>query len=157
ATRDPLTGLFNLRLLAETLGREIRRASYGQKRRVNERGSKGKPVGIIMIDIDHFKRFNRRFGHPGADAVLRNLGSFLQERLCRREGDLAFRYAGEEFTVILPGASLENSRLRAEELRRQVKGLQVRHEERLLDPVSVSIGVAAFPEHGSTPAALIKA
>src|SRR6266542_3200878 len=158
ATHDSLTGLFNRRLLEETLEREIRRASPGPKRRVGERGSKVKPVGMIMVDIDHFKQFNTDFGHPGGDAVLRRLGTLLRERLCRRPGDLAFRYgAGDEFTVILPGASLKNSQQRAEELRKEVMGLRVPHEEKLLRPVTVSIGVAAFPDHGSTPEAMIKA
>jgi diguanylate cyclase (GGDEF)-like protein len=155
-TREPLTGLFTRRLLEEILGREIRRASPGHKRRRDERGAKVKPVGIIMVDVDRLKQFNSRFGHPGADELLRNLGALL-ERFCRRGGDIAFRYAGDEFTVILPGASLENSRLRAEELRKQVERLRVRYQDKPLGPVTVSIGVAAFPGHGSTPEALIEA
>jgi diguanylate cyclase (GGDEF)-like protein len=157
ATRDPLTGLFNRRLLEETLEREVRRAAPGHKRRGDERGPQVKPVGVIAVDVDHFRRFNRSYGHPGGDAVLRSLGTFLQDDFCRRAGDVAFRFGGEEFTVILPGASLENSRLRAEELRKQVRRLRVRHENRPLGRVTVSVGVAAFPDHGSTPEALIKA
>jgi diguanylate cyclase (GGDEF)-like protein len=157
ATRDPLTGLFNRRLLEETLGRELRRASHGHKRSSDERGPKVRSVGILMVDVDHFRRFNRTFTHLGGDTLLRQLGRFLQEDFCRRGGDIAFRYGGEEFTVILPGAALENTRLRAEELRKQVRRLQVRHEERPLGQVTVSVGVAAFPDHGSTPEALIKA
>jgi diguanylate cyclase (GGDEF)-like protein len=155
ASRDPLTGLHNRHLLYETLGREVRRANRGQKRRGDAPTFKVKPVGVIMVDVDHFKRFNTRFTHLGGDALLRHLGTFLQESFCRRAGDVAFRYAGEEFTVILPGASLADSWRRAHELLKQVRRLHVRHEDKPLGRVTVSVGVAAFPEDGFTAEALI--
>jgi diguanylate cyclase (GGDEF)-like protein len=156
ASRDPLTGLYNRRLLHETLGREVRRANRGKKRRGDKPGFKVKPVGVIMFDVDHFKRFNTRFTHLGGDALLRHLGTFLQESFCRRAGDLAFRYAGEEFTVILPGASLADCCRRATDLLKHVRRLHVRHEDKPLGRVTVSVGVAAFPEDGFTAEALIE-
>jgi diguanylate cyclase (GGDEF)-like protein len=89
--------------------------------------------------------------------LLHSLGKFLQEEFCRRGGDVAFRWAGDEFAVILPGASLANARLRAEVLRKQVSRLRVRHQEKTLRPVTVSIGVAALTDHGFTPELLLDA
>jgi diguanylate cyclase (GGDEF)-like protein len=157
ASRDPLTGLYNRRLLHETLGREVGRANRGQKRRSDERGFKVKAVGVLMFDVDQFRRINKRFTHLGGDALLRHLGTFLQERFCRRAGDVAFRYGGEEFIVILPGASLEDIWRRAHDLLKQVRRLQVRHEDKPLGGVTVSIGVSAFPEDGFTAEALVEA
>jgi diguanylate cyclase (GGDEF)-like protein len=156
ATRDPLTGLFNRRLLKETLGREVQRARPGQKRRGDQRGSEVKPVGVVMLDVDGFKQINQELGHPGGDEVLRRLGILLQESCCRRAADVAFRYAGDEFTVILPDTSLKNCRRLAQKFRNQVS-LQIRLEDRPRRRVTVSLGVAAFPDHGSTPEALIRA
>jgi diguanylate cyclase (GGDEF)-like protein len=149
--RDPLTGLFNRRYLDEALARELRRAD---RRRADRHES---PVGIIMLDIDHFKRFNTDYTHPGGDALLRALGKFLGENFCRREGDFACRYGGEEFALVMPGASLEDTRRRAEQLRKEVKRLKVRYEESFLRPVSLSLGVAAYPSHGLAPEVLSKA
>jgi diguanylate cyclase (GGDEF)-like protein len=154
ASSDPLTGLYNRRLLKETLQREVLRANRGQKRRGGGRGFNGKSVGVIMFDVDHFKRFNTRFTHLGGDALLQHLGTFLQKKFCRRAGDVAFRYGGEEFTVILPGASLQDSWQRAKDLLKQVRRLKLRHEGRPLGRITVSVGVAAFPEDGDTAEAL---
>ena len=95
--RDPLTGLFNRRYMEESLEREMRRASRGRH-----------PVGIIMLDLDHFKQFNDAFGHDAGDALLREVGAVLQRSI--RGEDIACRYGGEEFTLILPEASLARRR-----------------------------------------------
>ncbi|MBM4078220.1 MAG: diguanylate cyclase, partial [Planctomycetes bacterium] len=93
SVRDPLTGLFNRRYMEETFEREIRRATRGQR-----------SISLVMLDLDHFKRFNDTFGHDAGDALLRTLGRFLMEHV--RGGDIACRYGGEEFTLILPEAPL---------------------------------------------------
>jgi diguanylate cyclase (GGDEF)-like protein len=135
--RDPLTGLFNRRYLEETLEREFNRAVRLQR-----------PVGVIMLDLDYFKRFNDTHGHEAGDVLLRKLGSFLKQHL--RGGDIACRYGGEEFALVLPEVSLENVRLRAEELREGIKHLAVEYNGKVLPALSMSLGIAMFPEHGST-------
>jgi diguanylate cyclase (GGDEF)-like protein len=142
--RDPLTGLFNRRYLEETLEREFRRAERLQS-----------PVGVMMLDLDHFKRFNDNFGHDAGDTLLRELGSFLKQNL--RGGDMACRYGGEEFSLILPEVSLENVRLRAEQLRDGIKQLNVQHDGKLLGAISLSVGIAMFPEHGATSRQVLNA
>jgi diguanylate cyclase (GGDEF)-like protein len=144
ATRDPLTGLFNRRYLEESLQRELRRA---ERRR--------RPLGVVMVDLDHFKRCNDTFGHVAGDDLLRAVGQFLKSHI--RGEDLACRYGGEEFLLILTESSLEDTRKRAEDLRGGVKGLEVRHRGGGLVPVSASLGVAVFPEHGVTADALVRA
>ena len=141
---DPLTGLFNRRCMEETLELEFARATRGHR-----------SIGIIMIDIDHFKRLNDSLGHEAGDEVLRALAALLRSRV--REGDIACRYGGEEFVLILPEAPLDLARARAEELREQVKRLLVPYRDQLVGPVSVSVGVAAFPDHGKTALMLLRA
>ncbi|MFA4885204.1 MAG: PAS domain S-box protein [Desulfotomaculaceae bacterium] len=141
--RDILTGLFNRRHMEESLARELRRAEREKK-----------PVGVIMFDIDHFKDFNDLFGHDGGDALLRELGAFLNTHT--RGGDIVSRYGGEEFVSVFPGAALEDTRLRAEELRQGVKELLVYHLGKPLGKITISFGVAAFPEHGLTNEEILK-
>lgn len=142
--RDPLTGLFNRRYLEETLEREFNRAVRLQR-----------PVGVIMLDLDHFKHFNDTHGHEAGDILLRKLGSFLKQHL--RGGDIACRYGGEEFALVLPEVSLENVRLRAEELREGIKHLNVEYNGKILPTLSMSLGIAIFPEHGSTSQRVLNA
>jgi diguanylate cyclase (GGDEF)-like protein len=144
AIRDPLTGLFNRRYMEETLNREISRAERYRT-----------PLGIIMVDLDHFRRFNNTFGHDAGDLVLQNMGKFLQDNI--RKEDVACRYGGEEFTLIMPGASLDVMQKRAETLREKVQRLQIYYNNKLLDSITLSLGVAIFPEHGSTGEAVIQA
>lgn len=141
--RDPLTGLFNRRYLEESLEREIHRADRKQQ-----------SVGIIMLDVDRFKRFNDTYGHDAGDAVLRELGVFLQRYI--RGSDIACRYGGEELTLILPEASLEVTSERAEQLRQGVKHLNVYHHSEALGIITLSLGVAVFPTHGVTGEAVIQ-
>ncbi|MBI5841870.1 MAG: diguanylate cyclase [Chloroflexi bacterium] len=143
AIRDPLTGLFNRRYMEETLERELRRA---ERRRT--------PLGIIMFDLDHFKKFNDTFGHAAGDIVLREIGAFLQASV--RAEDIACRYGGEEFLVILPEASFKDTLKRAEQLRKGIKQLHVRYHDQALGAVTVSLGVAVFPDHGSTTEAIMR-
>jgi diguanylate cyclase (GGDEF)-like protein len=144
ATRDPLTGLFNRRYMEDTLNREINRADRNET-----------PMGIIMIDLDHFRRFNNTFGHEAGDLVLQILGKFLQNNI--RKEDIVCRYGGEEFTLILPGASLDIAEKRAETLRHNVQNLQINYNGKLLDSVTLSLGVAIFPDHGRTGEAVLQA
>jgi len=141
---DPLTGLFNRRYMAETLEREVHRARRG-----------GSSLGVLMVDIDGFKQQNDAFGHDAGDAILVELAALLQRNL-RRE-DIACRYGGEEFVLVLPDASMENAGRRAEQFRDAVRRMRVPHKDIVLGPVTVSIGVAAFPDHGTDGAALLKA
>ena len=142
--RDALTGLFNRRYMEETLARELSRA---------ERESK--PVGVIMFDIDHFKDFNDLSGHDSGDALLRELGAFLNKTA--RGGDIVCRYGGEEFLEVLPGTNLENARLHAEKIRQGVKELLIYHLGKPLAKCTISLGVAVFPENGLTAETLLKA
>jgi diguanylate cyclase (GGDEF)-like protein/PAS domain S-box-containing protein len=144
AIRDPLTGLFNRRYMEESLEREVRRAA----RHANL-------LGVMMLDIDHFKRVNDSFGHVVGDMLLRAIGALLLSHT--RGEDIACRYGGEEFTLILPDSSLADTWKRAEQLRSAVKQLRVRHGGEPLGIVTISVGVASFPEHGVVPEALLRA
>ena len=109
---------------------------------------------MIMFDIDNFKDFNNVYGHDGGDALLHQLGNFLLKKT--RGGDIVCRYGGEEFVVVLPSASLENTRIRAEEIREGVKDLLVYHLGKPMRKCTLSFGVSAFPERGTTSESLIK-
>ena len=141
---DVLTGLFNRRYLEETLEREI----YRGRR-------KGASLGLIMLDLDNFKHFNDTYGHEAGDNLLRTLGKFLAERV-RRE-DVACRYGGEEFVLILAEASQEIVCQRAEEIRREFPKVPVVHRGQVLESVTVSLGVAMFPDHGATGRDVLRA
>ena len=142
AIRDPLTGLFNRRYMEETLGREVPRALR-----------KGTPLSVVMLDIDHFKIFNDLFGHDAGDALLHELGILLQSRV--RDEDVACRYGGEEFALILPEMSAEGAYVRLNEIREGVRELKVVHRGQPLGPVTISLGVAFLREHGSTGESLL--
>jgi diguanylate cyclase (GGDEF)-like protein len=142
--RDPLTGLFNRRYLDESLERELPNAIR-----------KNRNVGVIMLDVDRFKKFNDMFGHDAGDTVLRELGDYLAKFV--RRGDLACRYGGEEFTLILPESALEDTRRRAEELRIAFQQLSIKHRDIVLGKVTLSLGVATLPDHGTTALELLAA
>lgn len=141
---DAVTGLFNRRYMEEILDLELARATRGHR-----------VIGIIMLDIDHFKPFNDSYGHDTGDAVLRELADLLKQRV--REGDVACRYGGEEFILILPEATLELTQRRAEELRGEVKRVGALQRGGVTGAVTVSAGVAAFPDHGKTRTELLRA
>jgi diguanylate cyclase (GGDEF)-like protein len=140
--RDPLTGLFNRRYLEDALARDVARM-----RRRSE------PLAVVMIDIDHFKRFNDTHGHQGGDALLAEFGLLLSRHA--RDEDIAVRYGGEEFALVMPGASLEIAADRAERLRDAVRRMHVRLSGKALGLVTFSAGVAAYPIHGNTGVAVI--
>jgi diguanylate cyclase (GGDEF)-like protein/PAS domain S-box-containing protein len=141
--RDPLTGMYNRRYMEETLEREVLRAT-----RNNE------PVGVIMLDIDHFKEFNDTFGHQAGDVLLQALGHFFLSHV--RGEDVACRYGGEEFILLLPGSSLDETCLRAEELREKAHFMNVDFKGQSLGTITLSMGVSIFPNHGITPDALVQ-
>ncbi|EAW39138.1 PAS domain S-box protein [Lyngbya sp. PCC 8106] len=141
--RDALTGLFNRRYLKEFLVREFKRSQRS-----------GQPLGVIMVDIDHFKQFNDNFGHEAGDVVLQKVAQFLQHQV--RLSDLACRYGGEEMTLILPEMSLENVKVRAEELCQGIRQLQLSYQGKDLGQITASFGVACFPQQGSTPEEVMK-
>jgi diguanylate cyclase (GGDEF)-like protein len=145
--RDPLTQLYNRRYLEDTLNREISRATRA-----------GARIGIIMLDIDNFKQFNDSFGHLVGDELLRALGTFLKTHL--RPEDIPSRYGGEEFILVLPGASCEIVRDRAETLRKGFRGIQLDRGQgidKTQGAISLSFGVAVFPEHGATVEGVLRA
>jgi diguanylate cyclase (GGDEF)-like protein len=143
AIHDPLTGLFNRNFMEEALQREIYRATR----------LKG-PIGIVMVDVDRFKRFNDVHGHAAGDQVLIELANFLKWQL--RRGDIVCRYGGEEFVLILPDSTPDNAVRRANDLREGVKGLRVVYAGQEIGPIGVSMGVASFPLQGMKPAELIR-
>jgi diguanylate cyclase (GGDEF)-like protein/PAS domain S-box-containing protein len=144
AIRDPLTGLFNRRYMEETMERECARVKRLEM-----------PIGLIMMDFDHFKEFNDTFGHSTGDNLLRQFGAWLKNQ--KRAEDIACRIGGEEFILILPGATLEIAYKRAEKLRIGAKRLRFQHNDRVNNSVSLSLGVAGFPDHGSTIEEIIAA
>jgi diguanylate cyclase (GGDEF)-like protein/PAS domain S-box-containing protein len=144
SARDPLTGLFNRRYMEESLDREIRRAAR-----------EGYGLGLLMADLDHFKQLNDAFGHAAGDEVLRRIGRFLGTAV--RGEDIACRFGGEEFVVILPKASLDDTCHRADALREGIKVQAVDNPDRLYPAATMSVGVAAYPLHGTSAAELILA
>jgi len=142
--RDPLTGLFNRRYMEEALVQELHRAKRNDAQ-----------LAVIMIDIDHFKQFNDNFGHDGGDAILRELGAFFKKHV--RGSDTACRYGGEEFILILSPSTAEGARQRAEKIREGAKLLSVSHANRDLGAITLSLGVAIFPDHAFEAAAIVKA
>jgi diguanylate cyclase (GGDEF)-like protein len=144
AIRDPLTGLFNRRYMEEGLAQEQHRTTRNAAQ-----------LAVIMIDIDHFKQFNDNFGHDGGDAILRALGEFFKKHV--RGSDIACRYGGEEFILILSPSTAEGARQRAEKIRENAALLKVNHAKVDLGPITLSLGVAIFPNHASDPAKVIKA
>lgn len=142
--RDPLTGLFNRRYLEESLTREISRCHRHHS-----------PLTVLMFDLDHFKAFNDLHGHPGGDTLLAAFGRLLQSS-CRQE-DIACRYGGEEFTLILPETDETIGLERANQLLAATSQLTVSHQSQPLSRITTSIGLAVFPKHGSTSTSLLMA
>ncbi len=140
--RDSLTGLFNRRYMEETLRREIRRAER-----------EGYQLGLLLADLDNFKQLNDAFGHAAGDEELRRIGRLLSSAV--RAEDVACRFGGEEFVVILPKASVEDTHRRAEALRAAVKPDQAGVSTSLYPTTTMSVGVAAYPDHGTTAEELI--
>jgi len=136
AVRDPLTGLYNRRYMQEFLERELQR-SRRQRR----------PLSVLMLDLDHFKQFNDRFGHAAGDDILRHLGDTLLRSV--RSDDVACRYGGEEFVIVLPECALPQARTRAEEICKHIKETSTLPDGEEHAPLTVSIGVATLDENGA--------
>jgi diguanylate cyclase (GGDEF)-like protein/PAS domain S-box-containing protein len=143
SSRDPLTDLYNRRFMEESLYRELRRSA-------RETGG----IGVLMIDLDRFKALNDAYGHATGDVALRTVADFLKGAI--RAEDIACRFGGEEFVVILPKASLADAVLRAEALRVGLRSLGEASAAHLRT-LTISIGVAAFPDHGSSSDELLGA
>jgi diguanylate cyclase (GGDEF)-like protein len=141
---DPLTKLYNRRYLEEALEREIQRS-----------GRQRLPLGIILLHVDRFGSFSDRFGHTVGDFLLREMGLFLPSQICA--SDLAGRYGGEEFLILLSEASLETTQQRAEQLRQNIKQLHFEYQGQALGSITISCGVASFSEHGLTAKTLLQA
>jgi diguanylate cyclase (GGDEF)-like protein len=140
--RDPLTGLFNRRYMEETLNRELDLAARNSTR-----------VAVLVLDIDQFKTFNDTHGHDAGDAILQAVSEVLTRY--SRASDVACRFGGEEFLVILPNCSLEDAQLRADEIRRRISALRIPYRGLSLSGPTISCGLAAFPEHGDNAEGLI--
>jgi diguanylate cyclase (GGDEF)-like protein len=144
AVRDQLTGLFNRRYFEETLEREFLRAQRGDH-----------PLAMLMLDLDHLKNINDTLGHEAGDAALIALGAVLKNQT--RGSDVACRYGGDEFMIILNETTRDDARKRAEQIHHAVRQLDTRYAGTPIGALSVSIGVASFPENGMDTAALLRA
>lgn len=145
SVRDALTGLYNRRYLEESFNREIARA-------VREK----QPLAVFMLDVDHFKQFNDQYGHEAGDAVLRAFGHVLRQSV--RTSDIVCRFGGEEFTVVLAGATEPTALDWAGRLMKRIRAMEVRLEgQQLLPHVTVSAGLAVYPRHGADVETLLQA
>lgn len=134
---DPLTGLRNRHHLEDTLHTQMTQAMRN-----------GEPLSCMMIDIDHFKSINDRFGHEAGDQVIKNVATIVQR--AAHDGGLAFRYGGEEFLVLLPGAGETEAHACAQKIYNGVHALSLRYGLTEIGPVDVSIGIASYPEHAQS-------
>jgi diguanylate cyclase (GGDEF)-like protein len=144
AITDPVTQLTNHRFFQDQLRLELRKAEDAKQ-----------PLSLIIVDVDHFKGFNDRFGHPEGDRLLFKVASFLQDHVKNR--GYVSRYGGEEFTVILPGYPLEEARQFANEVRAKFERTSLAGPTSSPAFVTVSSGLASFPQHGTNAADLIEA
>jgi diguanylate cyclase (GGDEF)-like protein len=144
AITDFLTGLYNHRYFQQIFNQELGRAKRYSK-----------VMSIIILDVDDFKKFNDRFGHPVGDKVLVSIGEIISKSL--RKVDFAFRYGGEEFVLILPETSLEHAILAADRLRERIaRETEDAVPEAVGQAITVSVGVACFPDDGTSREDLFK-
>ena len=144
AVRDALTGLYNRGYLEESLDREESRARRSSQ-----------SLGVMMIDIDHFKRCNDMFGHAAGDTVLRAVAQHMLS-LARGE-DILCRYGGEEFALVMAHASPATMLERAEKICLGVQNLGIESDGRRVGPITLSAGIAIFPDHGESGQAVLQA
>ncbi len=142
--RDTLTGMYNRRYMLDACRRDFSRATRSAE-----------CVSLLSLDVDHFKTFNDNHGHDAGDTMLRAVGECLMQSF--RDYDVPCRFGGEEFVVILPGATSDVAARRAEDVRAKIETLAVRYIDGALPKVTVSIGVATFPQSGDSPQAVLKA
>jgi diguanylate cyclase (GGDEF)-like protein/PAS domain S-box-containing protein len=143
SVRDPLTKLFNRRYLEETLIRELANGKRNSQK-----------LGVVMIDIDHFKQYNDKHGHDAGDYVLAEIAGLIRSKL--RSGDIACRYGGEELVLVMPGAYKEIAAQRAELIRDLVEKHKFLYKGQDLSGVTVSLGVANYPGDGDNANTLMK-
>jgi len=143
ATRDPLTGLYNRRYLADSFQRALVRARREET-----------PVSVAIMDLDHFKDINDTFGHKGGDAVLKAIAELFLRHV--RASDIICRYGGEEFTILMSNASLNTAAKRMEDLRKEIEGTSIIYNDKNIH-VTLSIGMAGFPDHGEDDEAILLA
>jgi diguanylate cyclase (GGDEF)-like protein len=141
--RDPLTGLFNRRYLEETMDRELARTARS-----------GQTLAVIAIDVDHFKRFNDTHGHEAGDKVLVEFAGVLRQGI--RSTDIACRYGGEEFVLLMPESPVSIALERVEALRRQTSELRVHIGSVQLEAITISSGIAVAPTHGENGEMLLR-
>ena len=140
---DPQSGLYNRRFMEESLQREMLRAARKQTH-----------IGIIMGDLDHFKKFNDVYGHAAGDKIIVQIGKLFKERF--RGSDIACRYGGEEFLIILPETSLEDTFKRADTLREDIKKMEMVFQGQILGAITMSMGIASYPEKGTRMEELLR-
>ena len=144
ALRDPLTGLHNRRFADEWIHQEIARSDRS-----------GRSLGVMMVDVDHFKQVNDVYGHEAGDVLLKAIGECFVASL--RPEDRPCRYGGEEFIILMADIDASQLQARAETLRRNVAGMTVEHRNATLPPITISLGVSVYPDHGDTAHDVIKA
>jgi diguanylate cyclase (GGDEF)-like protein len=143
ALSDPLTGLFNRRFFEQKLAEVTMNSSSGEYE-----------ISLLMLDLDHFKRFNDNFGHDAGDYVLKEISSMLKNSV--KGDEVAFRLGGEELAILLPGYDVEAATMFAEQLCQEVRGMHLEHKGLSLGQLGVSIGVSTFPQPASDSEALVK-
>jgi diguanylate cyclase (GGDEF)-like protein len=141
---DPLTGLYNRRYLEESLNRELHRANRTRR-----------DISLVMLDLDHFKHFNDTFGHQVGDVLLKEVAGLIKSRV--RAGDLACRFGGEEFSLILAEVGTEGATKCVEGIREAIKHLSLHHRGQTLGAVTISAGIATYPIHGDNSEDLTRA
>lgn len=142
--RDPLTNLYNRRYLEEGLEREIRRSE-----------SNSQPLGIILFNIDRFQAFINTHNQTAGDLLLREMGMFLLNYI--RASDIACRYRSDQFLIMLPETALAETQTQAKLLQQKIKQLDFVYKDYTLDLMTISCGVASYPEHGMTGKSVIEA
>ena len=141
--QDPQSGLYNRRFMEESLQREMLRAARKQTH-----------IGIIMGDLDHFKKFNDVYGHAAGDKIIVQIGKLFKDKF--RGSDIACRYGGEEFLIILPESSPEDTVKRAEALREEIKKMEMVFQGQILGSITMSMGIASYPEKGTRMEELLR-
>ncbi|MDO5181879.1 diguanylate cyclase [Legionella pneumophila] len=142
--RDPLTGLYNRRYLEDFLFKQLHQAERTKA-----------SFAILMLDLDHFKKINDTFGHDAGDLVLKELGQILNSDI--RLGDIASRYGGEEFVLLLYDIDAQAAKMKAENLRSAISNLQVKYEAQPVGQITASIGISVYPDDAKSPAEVIEA
>ena len=143
AVRDMLTGLYNRRYMEQALDKEIRQAARNKV-----------TVGVVTLDLDCFGKFNDRHGYKSGDLVMRSLADFLKSN--SHPGDIICRGNGDEFAIICPRISPEMLKERAEGIREGLVNFNKRHQDLYREPLTLSLGIAIFPDDGKTSEQIIK-